>query len=635
MPGLPSALRRHHQRLDEIGEVLGKYGFAAWVEREGDLVGERVLKRLVDHYVDPNILAMSDGERLRRALTELGTTWIKLGQMLSLRPDVVGDDVAAELTQLQATVPPDPPGVAQALVERELGAPVENLFQSFDAEPMASGSVAQVHRATLHDGSDVVVKVLHDGVERRVLEDLELMEALASYLEQQDPVLAQLRPTVIAGEFSQMLHDAIDLSQELRNLQRFALNFADEPDVMIPTSYPELSRRRVLTMSLIRGTAFTDRAGVEATGWDIDTLVRRAADVYLEMIFRDSLYHADPQPGNLLLPDGSHIAILDFGDVGRISSMRKHQLEELVIAAGTNDVDAFIDVIIEITTPPPTVDMTRLRTDIDAWLNRYLLIGVGHLDMAAIINTGMQLLRANGLVLPADLSLLFRVMLQLQGLGRALDTEVRVTELLEPYMKKLLAERFDPRRAARHAGRTFRGWDRLASSLPGDIEDIVQQVRAGRLSIDFRIHDSDGAVDHLVDGLIASAAVLASAQLISRRTGPNIGALSLPGAVAAGVGVLTWQRLVRRRREHKTWVSRARDLAEVQRSRRAQPDHGEDRHRGGSASCRRSQLNLATRNRNTNPTTNNIRRSSSTSKRNGPAIGSCASPTGSRSSPAP
>ena len=393
------------------------------------------------------------------------------------------------------------------------------------------------------------------------------MEGIATFLEHEDPELAQLRPTVIIGEFSQMLHDAIDLSQELRNLQRFALNFADEPDIVIPTPYPELSRRRVLTMSLISGAPFTDRGSVEATGWDVEALVRRAADVYLEMIFRDSLYHADPQPGNLILPDGSHIGILDFGDVGRISSMRRRQLEDLVIAAGTRDLDGFIDVIVEITTPPPSVDMDLLRSQIDAWLNRYLLIGVGHLDMAAIINTGMQLLHDNGLVLPADLSLLFRVMLELQGIGRGLNTEVRVTELLEPYMKKLLAERFNPRRVARHAGRTFRSWDRLAASLPGDIEEIVQQVRAGKLGVDFRIHDSDGAVDHLVDGLVAAASVLASAQLISRRTGPTVGSISVPGVFAAGVGVLTWQRLVRRRREHKTWVSRARELAELRRAR--------------------------------------------------------------------
>ena len=568
MPGLPAALMRHRARLDEIAGVFAKYGFAAWVQRGSGLVSTRVMQGLVDRHVDPQIVSMSDGERLRRALTELGTTWVKFGQMLSLRPDVVGDDVAEELAKLQATVAPDPPGVAQALVERELGAAVSDFFGSFDPEPMASGSVAQVHRATLPDGTAVAVKVLHDGVEHRVLADLELMEAIAAYLENEDPGIAQLRPTVIVSEFSQMLHDAIDLSQELQNLQRFTVNFADEPDIVIPRPYPELSRRRVLTMSLISGAPFADRASVEATGWDVDALVRRAAEIYLEMIFRDSLYHADPQPGNLLLPDGTHIAILDFGDVGRISSMRRRQLEDLVIAAGTNDVDGFIDVVVEITTPPPTVDMNKLRSQIDVWLNRYLLIGVGHLDMAAIINTGMELLHDNGLVLPADLSLLFRVMLQLQGLGRELNTEVRVTELLQPYMKKLLAERFDPRRLARHAGRTIRGWDRLAASLPGDIEEIVQQIRAGRLAIDFRVHDADGAVDHLVDGLVAAASVLASAQLFSRRTGPTVGPISMPGLVAAGVGVLTWQRLVRRRREHKTWVSRARELAESRRHAR-------------------------------------------------------------------
>jgi ubiquinone biosynthesis protein len=565
MPGLPAALVRHHERLDEIAQIFAKYGFATWVQRGSGLVSARVMEGLIDRYADPDIVAMSDGERLRRALTELGTAWIKFGQMLSLRPDVVGDDVAGELAKLQAAVPPDPTGVAQLLVERELGGSVSDLYRSFDPDPMASGSVAQVHRATLHDGTAVVVKVLHDGVEHRVLEDLELMEGIATYLEHEDPGLAQLRPTAIVGEFSQMLHDAIDLSQELQNLQRFALNFVDEPDVIIPTPYPELSRRRVLTMSLISGAPFTDRARVEATGWDVEALVRRAAEVYLEMIFRDSLYHADPQPGNLLLPDGSHIAFLDFGDVGRISSMRKRQLEDLVIAAGTHDLDGLIDVIVEITTPSPTIDMNHLRSQIDAWLNRYLLAGVGHLDMAGIINTGMQLLHENGLVMPADLSLLFRAMLELQGIGRELDTEVRVTELLEPYLKKLLAERFDPRRIARHAGRTFRAWDRLAASLPGDLDEIVQQIRTGKVGVDFRIHDSDGAVDQLVDGLVAAASVLASAQLISRRTGPTFGSISVPGVVTAAVGMLTWQRLVRRRREHTTWVSRARELADLRR----------------------------------------------------------------------
>jgi ubiquinone biosynthesis protein len=484
---------------------------------------------------------------------------------LSLRPDVVGGDIAEELTKLQATVPSDPPGVAQELVERELGAPVSELFSAFEPEPMASGSVAQVHRATLHDGSPVAVKVLHSGAESRVLEDLELMGAIATYLENEDPELARQRPVAIVGEFSRMMHDAIDLSRELENLQRFQVNFAHEPDIIFPTPYPELSRRRVLTMTLLSGARFTDRAGVEAAGWDVDALVRRAANVYLEMIFRDSFFHGDAHPGNFLIPDGSHMAILDAGDVGRISGMRRRQLEDLVIAVGSHDVDGCVDMIVEITTPPPTVDISRLRSEIDLWLNRYLLEEVGYLDMVGIIQSGMQLLHDNGLVLPADLAVLFRVLLGLQGLGRAVNAEIRITELLEPYMKHLLAQRFDPRHLARHAGRTLREWDRLAGSLPGDIETILQQIRAGNVGVDFRVHDADGAVDNLVDGLVASASVLGSAQLISRRTGPTVGQISVPGLVAAGFGVLTWQRLVRRRREHKSWVSHARELTERRR----------------------------------------------------------------------
>ena len=378
-------------------------------------------------------------------------------------------------------------------------------------------------------------------------------------------------PTMIVGEFSQMLHDAIDLSQELRNLQRFALNFADEPDIVIPTPYPELSRRRVLTMSLISGAPFSRSCGVEETGWDVEALVRRAADAYLEMIFRDSLYHADPQPGNLLLPDGSHIAILDFGDVGRISSMRKRQLEDLVIAAGTHDLDGFIDVIVEITTPPPSVDMNRLRSQIDVWLNRYLLIGVGQSRHGCDHQHGhASCCTTTASCCPADLSLLFRVMLQLQGLGRGLQ-HGSPSHRVAPAVHEEVAGRTVRPAASRPPRRTNDSsagtvWPHPCPATSRRSSSRSAPVNSASTSVSTM---PDGAVDHLVDGLVAAAAVLASAQLISRRTGPTVGSISVPGAVAAGVGVLTWQRLVRRRRERKTWVSRARELADL-RGRRAE-----------------------------------------------------------------
>jgi ubiquinone biosynthesis protein len=558
---LAATIVHQRERLNEIARVGVRYGFADWVERSGAGAPGSLIDRISAHVVDPDLVLLSQAERLRGALVELGTTWIKFGQMLSLRPDLVGADIADELAKLQADVPPDPPGDAQATIETDLGASIDELYAAFDATPFASGSVAQVHRAELTSGEVVAVKVLHTGAAEKVRSDLELMSALAVQVETHDPEFAQYRPTVLVSEFADMMLSAIDLGQELRNLQLFAANFKDEPDVVMPTAYPDRSRPRVLTMSLLEGTPFADRTTVESTGWDVDQLVNRATDVYLEMIFRDGVYHADPHRGNFLLPDGHHFAILDFGDVGRVSQRRRDQLESLVIAVGTHDLDGMTAVIIDMTAPPSGTDMAKLRDDIETWLNRYLLVGVGHLDIAAITNSGMQMMHSHHLVLPADLALLFRVLLRLQGLGRAVGTDVRVTELLEPYVRKMMAERFNPSRVAHNALRTVRDWEHLIAALPDDVHAVLDQLRKGDLRVDFQIHDADGAVDHLVDGLMAASSTLASAQLLSRRTGPTVGGMSLPGLAAVAVSAITWRRLLIKRAGHRSLASRARSLS--------------------------------------------------------------------------
>ena len=565
MADVTGTLLKHRKRLNEIAAALARHGLAAWAARGGGIVGLAPIDTLVHRVISEEEIDATDGERLRRALAELGTTAIKFGQMLSLRPDIVGKEVAEELSLLQADVPADAPGVAVRMVEAQLGQPVAELFGSFDGEPFASGSVAQVHRATLSDGTPVAVKVLHDGADARVREDLELLEALAAFLESEDTEIARLRPTIIVAEFAGMIEAAIDLRQELANLQRFRVNFAGEPDVVIPEPFPARSGEKVLTMTMMAGRPFTDRASVQDAGWDVEDLVRRAADVYLEMIFRDGIYHADPHPGNFLLPDGQHMVILDFGDVGRLSAQRREQLESLVIAVGTHDVDTLVDIVVELTTPPPDVDMRALRSAVETWLNRYLLVGVGQLDMTGIVDSGMQLLHEHRLVVPADLALLLRVLLRLQGLGRGVQTEVRVAELLEPYVHQMMAMRFDPRRVARHVGRAVRSWDHLISGLPDDLRAILEQIRTGRVGIDFRVHDADQAVDRLVDGLVTAASMMAGAQLISRRAAPLVGPFSIPGLLAAAAGVVAWQRLVVRRKPRDTLVTRARKALDLAR----------------------------------------------------------------------
>ena len=554
MDELTASLAKHRKRLNQIAAVLGRYGFADWADRGAGVAGVKLAQR----FADPALSGLSTGARMRGAAVELGPTFVKFGQMLSLRPDVVGPEAASELEQLQVAVPADPPEVTRRIVAQELGVPLEKRFATFEDDAIGSGSVAQVHGATLHDGTEVVVKVLHDGVEQTVGEDLHLMRALARYLDQQDRDIAQYRPMTIVAEFDKMMRGAIDLDQERENLQRFRANFINEPDIAIPAPVPELSTGRVLTMTRLTGQTLTDREALETAGWDVDRLVRRATEVYLEMIFRDGMFHADPHPGNFLLLADHRIGILDFGDVGYLTAPRREQLESLVIAVGTRDVDELTDTILAMTTPPPDVDITQLRGDIDVWLRKYFLGDVAHLDVTGILTGWSQMMHEHKLVLPADLALLFRVVLRLQGLGRSVGTDVRLTELLTPYVQQMLAERFDPHRIARRALRTARSWDHLIQTLPEQMQGAFERVRTGDLGVDFRVRDVDGAVDRLVDGLVASASLLAAAQLIARRAGPTIAGVSLVGLAVVGGGATAWRRVVVNRQDHESIVQRMR-----------------------------------------------------------------------------
>ncbi|MFF1878986.1 ABC1 kinase family protein [Leifsonia sp. NPDC058230] len=558
MSDVAGVMVRQRHRISEIARVLRRYGFARLAANAAAATGESGSARasFAERNADPALVQMSAGARLRSALSELGTTWIKFGQMLSLRPDIVGVDVADELSKLQAAVPADAPGLAEKRVAGALGMPVADAFATFESDPMASGSVAQVHRAILDDGTPVAVKVLHDGAEERVVSDLELMSALATFAEANDPELARFSPTTLVAEFDTMMRAAIDLTQELDSLKTFRANFAEEPDVLIPKPYPERSAKQVLTMELMTGRPFADRAALERDGWDVDALSRRASDIYLEMVFRDGIYHADPHPGNFLLPDPEHIAILDFGDVGRLTGARKEQLEDLLLAVSKRSVDGVTDAVIEITDAPADVDVNALRGDIDLWLSRYLKGSVADLDTSGMLRSGSALLRKHRLTFPSDLALLFRVLLRLQGLGQRLGTSQSITDLLEPYLRRMTLERLDPRRLAHRLVRATKSWERLLTSLPDDVRKVFGQLRAGTVAVDFKVHDTDGSVPQLVDGILASASILAASQLLSRKTGPLIAGVSVPGAVSVAVGVVTWHRLQMKRPGYRKTVTR-------------------------------------------------------------------------------
>ncbi len=560
-------LIQNRSRIHEIAVVLARYGFGSLAAQAATAAtgggAPSIPEKLLARMVDPSVAAMNTGERVRAALTDLGTTFVKFGQMLSQRPDLVGPDIAGELTGLQTNVPADALGLAERRIERELGRPVGEVFAEFESVAMASGSVAQVHRATLLDGTAVVVKVLHDGADHRVLSDVELMRVLAGYLETVDHELADYRPAAMVGEFETMMRAAIDFRVELGSMQRFRANFAAEPDVVIPTPFPEQSGPGVLTMELIEGHPITSRKQLTAEGFDVDALVQRTLDAYLEMLFRDGIFHADPHPGNFLLEVPNKVAFLDFGDIGRLSAARRRQVEDLMLAVGLRDADSLTDALSIICHAPPTLDRERFGGDVDQWMARYLSAGMGEFDVPGMISQGAEILHVHQLHLPSDLVLVFRVLLRLQGLAQSLEVQTSIGDAIQPYLGEMMQHRFDPRRIGHDALRTLRSWERLMQDLPDDVRSVVHQLSRGEVAVDLRLHDPDKTMDRVIDGLLAASSLLAAAMLWSTRAGPTVRGVSVPGAVTAVVGAGTWLRLIRARRERRDGIARTIDLAKT------------------------------------------------------------------------
>ncbi|GMR03118.1 MAG: AarF/ABC1/UbiB kinase family protein [Acidimicrobiia bacterium] len=536
------ALLKDAARVAEIVTILTKYGFASWVVGVPEQY-EPLLGRLSS----PELLEMSDGERLRMALLDLGVTFIKIGQILSTRSDLIGKDGAAALSTLQGEVPPDAPGTARATIEEELGRPIEDLFAAFDDEPLGSASIAQVHAATLNDGTEVVLKVQHPGIKETINRDLEILEALAVLAEEHDPDIALYRPAGIAAQLRRSLLAETDFMLEARNLIRVRKNFAEEPDIVIPQPYLDLCTERVLTMSRMDGVPLS--AVIDDLGPSGEAIMRRGADMYVEMVFRDGFFHADPHPGNIFILDDDRIGLLDFGKVGRIDEDLQDEIDGIVVAVLTRDIDGVTDGIVKMCDPPSTLDRAALRSDISDWLDRYGSAGVASIDMRGLADATDEILRRHRLFVPPDVALMLRTLVQLQGLLSLTGYDISVVEVLQPHMAMIAAKRFAPKRMLRHAKRTAKDWEYLIDTLPRDVAAILEGVKAGRIEVPLNVEGLDRNVNRLVYAALAAALFTGSARLWASRVPPRIGDMSLPGAVgtiSAGLFAIRLLRSARR-----------------------------------------------------------------------------------------
>lgn len=534
-------LERHAKRLGEIAAVLGKYGLA-------DLFGSLDYPWLNDRLrsADGQALAgVTTAARVRMAMTELGTTFIKLGQMLSTRADLIGPEMTAELSELQSNVPAESTESARAIIEKDLGATLEELFAGFDETPIAAASIAQVYGAVLPSGERVVVKVRRNGIESRVITDLEIVQLLAELIESQSATVRSYQPVAIVRQLRRTLLREMDFTYEKRNLEEFARHFDDDPTVCIPRVYPDLCSHQIVTMERLEGIPGTDIEALKASGEDLAEFGKRGANMYLEMVFRDGFYHSDPHPGNLFLLPGNVVGVVDCGQVGRIDDDLRDEVEALLLGIVENDVEQVTGQVLRLGAVPPNCPAGRLRADLDDFMADYVGHPLCDINIGSALSSLIEIIRRYHITLPPALAVLLKTIIVLEGTSRRFSPDVSLAELIQPFCQRMLLRRFAPRQLVRRARRAYRDWDRLISALPRDMADLLARFRDGTLTVHLDHRHLDPIVNRLVLGVLTAAIFLGSSELWSREAKPVLWGISVFGALGYLLSLYLGWRLMR------------------------------------------------------------------------------------------
>jgi ubiquinone biosynthesis protein len=545
---------RNLARLREIARVLVKYGWGDLVPRLGPAAAiERLRRRLRgDEGEVAPWESFSTEQRIRMAFEELGPTFIKLGQVLATRPDLIPMSLIEELRRLQDRVPPFPAEQARAEIERELGRPIPELFASFSDAPLAAASIAQVHRATLHDGSAVVVKVRRPGLESVIANDLDILNALAAFLEENAPETKQFSPRAIAEEFRRSIWKEIDLTREARNIERFARNFRGDATVHVLRVHTELSSRAILTLEFIDGIKASDVDSLEAAGIDRRALARRGVEFVVRQIFAHGFFHADPHPGNVFVLRDGRIAPIDMGMMGVLDRDTRDALLELLVGLLLGDAAKIVGLFRRLELVDERADLTGLKRDAQELLDAYRELPLEQVDIAVLLAELFEVLARHQVLVPPDLLLTGKALATVEGLARLLDPKLDPMEAMRPLVLRWYLERLaDPRFLARDALRASEEALTLLATLPRELTSIVRSLRSGRFKVT-AVLDGDAEAEiarargtnRLSLSLMVSALIVGSAVLLANSGGPLVfglpvnGLLGILGLLTAGGGYL-------------------------------------------------------------------------------------------------
>ena len=542
---------RSLNRIRHIATVLTGHGF-------GHIVTRINLGRFVPVWMLPRKRAAaradtapaSIGRRLAEVCGELGPTFVKLGQMLSARPDLVPEDVLKELRTLQDKVPPFDTQQAMATIAEELGRPVTECFASIESEPFASASIGQVYRATGQSGEKLVVKVRRPDIDTTIALDMQILAFLAESLEDLMPELRAYHPTVIVSEFEQALTRELDYVNEAAATTRFAEAFADDPGIRIPKVYWDLSGTRVLTMEALAGsnidTLMGDH-GTETSAIDRKLVAQRLADCFMKQAFEMGMFHADPHPGNILVDPPASIGLIDFGQVGSISDEWMDELVVIVYACVNREVDVAIDTLADMGAVGAEVDRQQLHRSLQFLLDKYHGLPIRRLNPSTLLTEFSEVIRRHDVTVPREVVMLAKAYGTVASVTASLDPDLNLLELLKPRLKQALSDRLSPKAFAR--GSALAGWHMLsiARHAPGQLRQMLRRLGTGEFRLDVRhqnidqlISELDRSSNRLAFSVVIAAIIVGSSVVVSASTeltlfDLKVQYLGIAGYVIAGV----------------------------------------------------------------------------------------------------
>jgi ubiquinone biosynthesis protein len=563
-------------RLHEIASILIRYGFADMVRRMGMANAlERAGRALLWKHAD-ELAHLEPPARVRRALEDLGPTFVELGQVLATRVDLFEPEWIAEFGKLQDSAPPVPYADVQQQLSADLGGPPEQIFATFNREPLAAASIAQVYRASLHDGSEVVVKVRRPGIKTIIEADLRWLMRFAELAEAESPELRNFNPREVVRQFTQSLRRELDFSAECRSSESIANNFAGytdqhvspsavaekapgyttnrlphiSPIIVFPRIYWQWTGERVCVQEFIDGIPGRHLDAVDRAGLDRKILASRGAHAVLKMIVEDGLFHADPHPGNVFYLPGNRIAFIDFGMVGRLTEERRDQLVRLLFGLVRNEPVRVADVILD-WTGDSAVDEAGLVEEIQCFVDQYHGISLKQLSLGGMLTDLVAILRRHHLKMPADLTLLVKAFISLEGMGRELDPDFNMTDEAIPMLERIMHARYMPTTLIKRSWRAASEALSLVGGLPHDISRLLRAARRGRLEIHIDVthlkhvgNQLDGAANRLVVGIVVAALIIGSSIVMTVSGGPTLlglpifGLIGYLGAAAGGVWLL-------------------------------------------------------------------------------------------------